>query len=293
MRDDEIQPAMRSLALTAMICLQLDADLLDDEQFFRSADSWVESIRQKWMAVPESHRTEAVMHSVRELLLADAWMYRALSETQQASRPTRYAAFLYGINIPNGTFLSTAEIARRMERLPRGFGFHGTVATSGNLILSSSRSEVQLRSLLALRFPGIRYVIVNSEELRGAIETSKRRLSELGYRDVSPYRRQDQNDDEWELGIVLCFEPLPENLNGPAGLFEPTRNAVAREVLNNRSLLVEKRGGRPRITWGDSVNGPWRRLLERHQINQWCFTSRSMGTLEKVLRRFDDLGEIT
>src|SRR3989454_11765315 len=43
-----------------------------------------------------------------------------------------------------------------------------------------------------------------------------------------------------------------------------------------------------RERWGDTVNWPWRDLLESHAVSQWCFTSRSLGTLEKVLRRFDE-----
>jgi len=43
-----------------------------------------------------------------------------------------------------------------------------------------------------------------------------------------------------------------------------------------------------RERWGDTVNWPWRDLLESHAVSQWCFTSRSLGTLEKVLRRIDE-----
>jgi hypothetical protein len=186
MRDDEIQPAMRSLALTAMICVQLDANLLEDERLFRSVDSWVSGIRERLSALPESHRMEAALHFVRELLPADAWVYRALSSKQPASRPTCYAAFLYGINIPNGTSLSIEDISERMERLPRGFSFHDTVAASGNLVLSTSRSEVELSSLLALRFQRICYVIVSEKELRDTVESARRHLSNLGYLDVPP-----------------------------------------------------------------------------------------------------------
>ncbi|MGH7355565.1 MAG: hypothetical protein ACRELS_13440 [Candidatus Rokuibacteriota bacterium] len=143
-----------------------------------------------------------------------------------------------------------------------------------------------------MRFLGIRYCILEAEELREAIQKARARLPELGYPDTAPYRRSDENRGEWELGTVFCFDRLPENLIGTSGLFEPTQNAIALEVVGSRSLLVEKRcerTGGSRITWGEEVNRPWGNSLRSHGVTPWCLTSRSLGTLDRILRRIDEL----
>ena len=84
---------------------------------------------------------------------------------------------------------------------------------------------------------------------------------------------------------MLVSNQHPHSLSGHARLFRQTKNAVALQVLGGRALLVEKRvhtSQGTRIMFGKTVIRPWEKLLESQSVAVHCFTSRSLGIVEKV-----------
>jgi hypothetical protein len=69
-------------------------------------------------------------------------------------------------------------------------------------------------------------------------------------------------------------------------LFERTRTAVALACLERRALLARKRRFTPngtRITLGNRLLDPWRRVLDANGVTVSCLTSRTLNRVAEVV----------
>jgi uncharacterized protein (DUF1697 family) len=197
-----------------------------------------------------------------------------------------YAAFLYGVNIPNGKRISPSQVEELVAPLPQAIRFVRFVDDADNLLFQATgvgnvpaRLSLHLESSL-----DVKSVVLSIDELAGIVTAAKKFLAQKDYPGAAPYRFVRANEP-WEIGVVLASNQLSDKFISDGGLFRKTKNAIALMILGRRALLVEKRvctSPGTRIMFGKTVIKPWRMVLESEAVNVHCITSRSLGTLEKV-----------
>jgi hypothetical protein len=206
----------------------------------------------------------------------------------------RFAGLLRGVNIPSGVRISSGDLISKAKDFPSEVRFIQYVGDTDNLILEVSHdaaTESFLRQVLR-QYLDVDSVVLSSVVLSRVFGEAKTFLTLHGYSTGHPYRVV-RNSQEWEIGVVLWSENLPDSMGG-TGLFRSGKNAVALRVIGACGLLVEKRcqtegGKRSRITWGNTVIMPWKRALMRSGVwaeNQ-CLTSRALGTIERMVQRLN------
>lgn len=200
--------------------------------------------------------------------------------------PIVYAAFLYGVNVPKGKQLTLLRVQSDLEPLQPALAFAGIVGRPDSLLLwsTSPRTEDSVRRAVseALDCP---CVVISTETLERVVDSALDTLRALGSPTAPPYRVTLQGA-EWEWCLVLASEPLPEDADRPAWLFNPTKTAVALRVLERRALLARKRrytetGGR--IMLGATLIDPWAYVLERNGVSVACLTSRTLNRVAEVV----------
>lgn len=196
-----------------------------------------------------------------------------------------HAAFLFGVNIPGGVWFRREQVESQLQRLAPALTVIDRVGDVDNLLVRSEESPEVLQRWLqeVLNVHGV--VVIPLATLRKMLEVARGELQRLGLPAQRPFRATVDGLD-WELGLVLASETLPERLAGDAGLFAPEPHARALRVLERRALLVQKRQAHDsgtRIMWGSAVIDPWRAHLERAGVSVACLTSRSLTRITDVV----------
>jgi hypothetical protein len=201
--------------------------------------------------------------------------------------PFLFSAFLRGVNIPGGRRFTSAQVASGLLALEPDATFVRTVGRPDSLLLSSdpTATEDSLRRAVgeALDCP---CVVLQIETLRRIADAAIVAVRGDCHDCTPPYRvTADGVECEWCL--VLSSDALPPAADGPGWLFNPTKNAIARALIERRALLARKRRHTPngrRVMLGDAaLNGPWRRTLRRNGVSVACLTSRTLNRIVEVL----------
>ena len=203
-----------------------------------------------------------------------------------------YAVFLYGVNIPKGHSLSTAELRRVGTILQPALVLRKIVGDTDNILLelSSPQTESSVRSTIECAL-NIRCVAIGVETLRIIVNRALQAIQRPDIRLIPPYR-ETITGAEWEFGVVLSSEPLPSTIETSQLLFEPTKNAVPLEIIAERALLARKRcktESGSRIMFGSTLIKPWESILGKNGIHPNCLTSRSLNRLEEVVKQASSL----
>jgi hypothetical protein len=203
-----------------------------------------------------------------------------------------YAAFLYGVNIPGGKPATGHSVKSALQSLRPSACFVRIVDRPDSILLWSrgptTEDFVRRAVSEALDCP---CVVVSTATLERLGKAALDALRGYGYLSAPPYR-VTSDGVESELCLVLSSDLLPQDAEGEAWLFDPTRNAIALTVLERRALLARKRrftpGGK-RIMLGAALNNAWERVLERNGLTVACLTSRTLNKIMRVVAEAREL----
>ena len=197
-----------------------------------------------------------------------------------------YAGFLYGVNVPDGIWLKSADVETKLRNGFRGLGYAKCVGDADNVLLETAvqmtEEEIisRLRALLGIKDA----VVIAADVLRRVYDAARESLKAGGYTDRAPFIL-NRDGVAWELGVVLSSADL-----AAGGAFSPTKNARLLEVIEQRAVLVEKRCATTtgsRIMWGNVVINPVRSHLRRLGLSSGCLTSRAISRIGEIVAAVD------
>ena len=197
-----------------------------------------------------------------------------------------YAVFLYGVNIPGGRWLTSAEVESGLEPLRPAVAFAATVGRPDSLLVWSNDAvtEDSLRRSISEALD-CACVVLSIAALERIANAALVALRGFGDSCTPPYRvTVDGAECEWCL--VLASDLLPSCAKGERWLSRPTRNVVALAVLERRASLARKRRRTPgggRVMLGAALNSPWERTLEGNGVTVACLTSRTLNRVAEVV----------
>lgn len=207
-------------------------------------------------------------------------------------RPSLYAAFLYGVNIPGGRHLSKLDVMSVLESLQPDTTFCAIVGRPDSVVVSSTEQSTEERVRIAVSGALDCACVVLSATALDAIVASALDVARRELHCVRPPYRIRYGGVEWELCTVLSADTLPPDTSRNGWLFRPTANAAAIVTLERRALLVRKRrltARGTRVMLGDALNNPWRGTLETQGLVVGCLTSRTLNRLVEVKCSLDSL----
>ncbi len=187
--------------------------------------------------------------------------------------------------------MSQREIAAQLSTLPADVTLRGVIGHSGNLLLTArvDLDEAGLRRLLEQKL-SCPCVAIDANTLRAIL---KKALDTIRAHEplADPGYRVKIEGTEWEAGLVLASDRLMDKALGETGTFPSTNRAIPLRFIDHRALLVLKlrwtKTRRSRIPWGDAVNEPVRKCLDRLGVPVGCVTSRSLGSVAAIVRAAD------
>lgn len=210
---------------------------------------------------------------------------------QNRSKDQLYAALLYGVNIPGGIRLTCKQVELKLRGLSDNLEFVRCVGDADNILLRAKTDEAdsriihQLRALLGVKA----LTVVSLGELRQILDEAKRELKARGVNEKHGFR-VISDSGQWEFGLVLSSEVLPQRIQDQSSYFEPKKNVLGIRLICGRALLVQKRCSTAtgsRIMFGQTAIGPWRTFLSRNGVSPYCLTSRSMGRIDQIVSATD------
>jgi len=195
-----------------------------------------------------------------------------------------YAA-LHGVNIPGGLWLDDGKVRASLQRLPASMTFLRTVERPDSILIAASdtttEADVQQAVTAAIGRPCVAMSVrLASRIVDGALAT----LRTLGVPVAPPYRII-ADGTEWEWCLVLASDVLPRT-PPLTWLFEPKPHVVAAAALEHRALLARKRrknANGTRLTLGDRLIVPWRKVLDANGATVTCLTSRTLNRVDQVV----------
>jgi hypothetical protein len=195
-----------------------------------------------------------------------------------------YAA-LHGVNIPGGLWLDDGKVRAALQRLPASMMFLRTVQRPDSILIAASdtttEDDVREAVTAAIGRPCVAISIAVASRI---VDVAVATLRTLGAPDAPPYRII-ADGTEWEWCLVLASEALP-NTPRRTWLFEPKPHVVAVASLEQRALLARKRRWNAkgtRITLGDRLIVPWRKVLNTNGVSVACLTSRTLNRVTEVV----------
>lgn len=195
-----------------------------------------------------------------------------------------YAA-LHGVNIPGGLWLDERKVRASLQRLPASMTFLRTVQRPDSILIAASdtTTEDDVREAVTATI-GRPCVAISITLASRIVDVAVATLRTLGAPDVPPYRIL-ADETEWEWCLVLASDALP-NTPGRTWLFEPTPHVVAVASLEQRALLARKRRRNAkgtRITLGERLIAPWRKVLNANGVSVARLTSRTLNRVAVVI----------
>ncbi len=191
----------------------------------------------------------------------------------------------HGVNIPGGLRLDDGKVRAALQRLPASMTFLRTVERPDSILIAASdaTTEDNVRQSVTAAI-GRPCVAISITLARRIVDSAVATLRTLGAPVAPPYRITSDGT-EWEWCLVLASEALP-GTPGRTWLFEPKPHVVAVAALECRALLARKRRKNARgtrITLGDRLIVPWRKVLDANGVSVACLTSRTLNRVEEVV----------
>jgi hypothetical protein len=198
--------------------------------------------------------------------------------------PVMYAA-LHGVNIPGGLWLDDASVRIALQRLPPSMRFLRSVGRPDSILIAASDTTTEEDVRLAVTgVIGRPCVTISTTLASRIVDRALTALRALDSPVVPPYRIV-LDGAEWEWCLVLVSEALPCGKPDRSWLFEPRPYVVAITPLERRALLLRKRRVNDhgtRITLGDRLLVPWRKVLEANGVAVACLTSRTLNRVQEI-----------
>ena len=198
-----------------------------------------------------------------------------------------YVAFLYGVNIPGGVKLRTAEIPGKLAPTS-DVTFIRCVGDADNILFVTTKSisgtviARQLNRQLGLKGS----VVLSLFALREILRQAEQELFIRGFPTEPPFRIND-GGELWEFGLVFASEAVGSAATQQNLAIRNRKNVRIISPIGTHALLVQKRcstDNGSRIMFGTTVIAPWRNALREKGISPECFTSRGLGRIQGIVR---------
>jgi uncharacterized protein (DUF1697 family) len=120
-----------------------------------------------------------------------------------------YAAFLYGVNIPGGRRLTSAQVSSGLQCLNSALTFRATVGRPDSIVFSASEpaTEQSVRRAVSGALD-CDCVVLSAATLEGIVRAALDAAGAAGLSETAP-DRVTRDGVEWELCVVLSSDPLP------------------------------------------------------------------------------------
>lgn len=193
---------------------------------------------------------------------------------------TSYVGLVFGRNMFGRGSLSWDEVSSRLSGLPAGTELVGISGNSGNVVIRATEvfDEDSLRAELERLLP-CPCVAACAGGLRSILEEALAELRPKIGHSRGAYRVATA-DGVWEPGLVIAAEAMPVNLTASDIVLSADGPVRAVKMIRARALLVMKRG----VPWGDRLVKPLAEAIKRSGAATRCLTSRSLGSVERVLQ---------
>lgn len=196
-----------------------------------------------------------------------------------------YAA-LHGVNIPGGLWLDEASVRAALQRLPPSMTFLRSVGRPDSILIAASDTTTEEDVRRAVSAAIGRPCVAISTTLASRIVDGALTVPRALGPPVAPPYRIALDGAEWEWCLVLASDALPPGKPERAWLSVPKPYVVAVTPLEHRAHLLRKRRANThgtRITLGDRLLVPWRKVLDANGVTIACLTSRTLNRVEEVM----------